>query len=64
MFYKNSIGTYLHGPILPKNPHLADYLIKVALEKKYKKTIELSSLDDSLEWRAHKAIAMKLGIEI
>ena len=27
MIYKNFIGTYLHGPFLPKNPHIADYLI-------------------------------------
>jgi len=54
--YKNSFGTYLHGPILPKNPHFADYLIKLALEKKYKKNIELQPLDDSLELQAHKYI--------
>lgn len=47
--YKNSIGTYLHGPILPKNPELADYLIEKALEKKYHKKIHLKKLDDSLE---------------
>src|SRR3989344_6830102 len=39
--YKNSIGSYLHGPILPKNPHLADWFITKALEKKYKKTVNL-----------------------
>ena len=35
--YKNVIGTYLHGPLLPKNPQLADLLIQRALEKKYGK---------------------------
>lgn len=54
--YKSSFGSYLHGPILPKNPHFADYLLKLALEKKYKKKIELTPLDDSLEWQAHNAI--------
>ncbi len=62
--YKNSFGTYLHGPILPKNPHLADYLIKLALEKKYKKNIDLSPLDDSLEWQAHNTIVKRLNIKI
>jgi len=62
--YKNSFGSYLHGPILPKNPHLADHLIKLALERKYKKIIDLSSLDDSLEWQAHEAIAKRLGISV
>lgn len=62
--YKNSFGTYLHGPILPKNPHFADHLIKLALEKKYKKSINLSPLDDSLEWQAHKTIVKRLGVGI
>ena len=33
--YKHAIGTYLHGPLLPKNPLIADYLIRNAFEKKY-----------------------------
>ena len=33
--YKNVIGTYLHGSILPKNPRLADFLIRTAVERKY-----------------------------
>ncbi len=37
--YKNSIGTYLHGPILPSNPELAVYLLQLAYEKKYGKKI-------------------------
>lgn len=59
--YKNSFGSYLHGPILPKNPHFADYLIKLALERKYLKKIVLSPLDDSIEWQAHKAIAKRIA---
>jgi hypothetical protein len=47
--YKNCYGTYIHGPLLPKNPKLADHLIKLALEQKYQKEIELKKLDDSLE---------------
>jgi len=53
--YKNSFCSYFHGPILPKNPFLADLLIKLALEKKYKKNINPSSLDDSLEWQANQS---------
>ncbi len=59
--YKNSFGTYLHGPILPKNPHFADLLIKRSLEKKYDKTINLSPLDDSLELQAHETILRKFN---
>lgn len=33
--YKNVIGTYLHGSLLPKNPRLADFMIEVAVRKKY-----------------------------
>lgn len=33
--YKNVIGTYLHGSILPKNPAVADFLIKTAAKRKY-----------------------------
>ncbi len=62
--YKNSFGTYLHGPILPKNPHFADLLIKIALEKKYKEEAKLQELDDKLEWDAHNAIANQLGIKV
>ena len=61
--YKNAFGTYLHGPILPKNPHFADFLLKLVLEKKYG-AIKLHPLDDSLEWVAHKTIARRLGVNI
>lgn len=64
--YKNTFGTYLHGPILPKNPEFADLLIKLALEKKYgvSPTVKLSPLDDSLETDARKSIAKKLSLDI
>lgn len=51
--YKNCIATYSHGPFLPKNPHIADRLITKALEVKYKKSVTLKPLDDTLEWQAH-----------
>ncbi len=57
--YKNVIGTHLHGPILPKNPKIADYLIKQALEKKYGKA-ELKDLDDTLENKANEYIVNML----
>ncbi len=60
--YKNSFGTYFHGPVLPKNPGFADLLIKLALEKKYDSPINLSPLDDSLELQAHTAIINTLKI--
>ncbi|HSD98420.1 MAG TPA: type 1 glutamine amidotransferase [Patescibacteria group bacterium] len=60
--YRNTIGTYFHGPILPKNPELADWLITKALEKKYKQTIELSPLDDSLSKKAREVVLTRLGV--
>lgn len=51
--YKNVIGTYLHGPLLPKNPQLADYLISCALKKKYGQDVVLAPLDDSQEKEAN-----------
>lgn len=54
--YKNVIGTYLHGPLLPKNPQVCDYLIQRALERKYKKKIELEPLEDKEEKEANEYI--------
>ncbi len=44
----NCFGTYLHGPLLPKNPDFADYLIALALKRKYGKA-DLEPFDDTLE---------------
>ncbi len=57
--YKNVFGTYLHGSLLPKNPHFADFLIELALEKRYGEKIKLSPLDDKLEWDAHNSVINK-----
>lgn len=59
--YKNSIGTYLHGPILPKNPEIADWLIEKALERKYKKKIKLEKLDDSLSQKARRSVLKEIA---
>lgn len=58
--YKNVFGTYLHGPLLPKNPWLTDLLIKRALERRYG-PIELQPLDDATELAAHDS-ALKLAM--
>lgn len=49
----NVIGTYLHGPLLPKNAWLADHLIALALERRYGTRPELEPLEDGLERAAH-----------
>lgn len=53
--YKNAIGCYLHGSLLPKNPRLADWLLQKALEVKYGQGIQLVPLDNTLELQAHQA---------
>ncbi len=53
--YKNAIGTYLHGSVLPKNPYLADHLILAALCRRYGKVKPLSCINDTIEMAAHQA---------
>lgn len=57
--YMNVFGTYLHGSLLPKNPHFADYLIELALEKRYGEKFKLSPLDDKLEIETHNSLIGK-----
>jgi CobQ-like glutamine amidotransferase family enzyme len=53
---RNVIGTYLHGPLLPKNVWLADRLIELALE------VELEPLDDAFEDAAHQSARRAAGV--
>lgn len=49
--YRNAYGTYMHGSLLPKNPHFADHLIELALQRKYgKKDWSDSAIDEAGEW--------------
>ena len=52
--YKNVFGTYLHGSLLPKNPHFADYLIELALGSKPE------PLDDTIENLTHESLINKI----
>ena len=53
----NIIGTYMHGSLLPKNPHLADHIIGRALRRRG--GASLSRLDDSAELAAHDWILQR-----
>ena len=55
--YKNVIGTYLHGSILPKNPLIADWLIERAVRRKFG-SFQAEHIDDSLAEKA-RAQAIK-----
>jgi len=56
-----AIGTYLHGPLLPKNPAFADLLLEWALAHATGITCELAPLDDEIETRAHDAALARRG---
>jgi CobQ-like glutamine amidotransferase family enzyme len=53
--WRNVFGTYLHGPLLPKNAPLADHLIGLALAHNGGRALDLEPLEDSLEAAAHES---------
>lgn len=57
----NLIGTYLHGPLLPKNPQVADYLIAQAYDRRGD-VLELAPLDDAIELEANRVMAKRLDV--
>jgi len=59
---KNIVGTYLHGPLLPKNAWLADHLIELALERRYGERPELEPLPDELERAAEASARSAAGV--
>ena len=58
--YKNAIGCYLHGSLLPKNPWLADRLLAAALSHRLQEPVTLEPLNDELEEHAHEAVAARM----
>jgi hypothetical protein len=58
--YREVYATYLHGPVLPKNPWLADHLLSRALAHRYSDAGPLDPLTDQAETRAHAA-ALRLA---
>ena len=48
-FQNNVIATYLHGPLLSKNPELCDYIIKYCLDRRYNENVILEPLNDEFE---------------
>ena len=58
--YREVYATYLHGPVLPKNPGLADHLLSRALAHRYRDIGPLAPLPDHAEAHAHAA-ALRLA---
>jgi CobQ-like glutamine amidotransferase family enzyme len=63
--YRNTYGTYLHGSFLPKNPHFADHILRLAMARRYGPEAAAlldAPLDDALEWQAHELMLRRLGV--
>jgi lipid II isoglutaminyl synthase (glutamine-hydrolysing) len=58
--YRQVYATYLHGPVLPKNPWLADHLLATAIARRHPDFGPLTPLADQTEERAHAA-ALRLA---
>jgi CobQ-like glutamine amidotransferase family enzyme len=54
-----AVGTYLHGPLLPRNPWFADWLLEQALAHRLGEAPALTPLDDELEEEAHAISARR-----
>ncbi len=64
-FYSGQVlGTYMHGPLFPKNPQMADFVIYKGLKKRNPdlKLEDLQLLDDTLEHKALDAMLHRLGV--
>ena len=63
--HRNVVATYLHGPLLPKNPEVADYLIRAALKRRSARTgvsaCELALLDDAVEIAANEYVVARFA---
>lgn len=66
--YRNVVGTYLHGPLLAKNPHVADDLLARALDRHLRRTgkgagrAALVPLDDAVELAANEELCKRFGV--
>lgn len=61
-FYNGVVlGTYMHGPLLPKNPEIADFILSKALSKRHE-DVELEPLNDMLELKAKEVMMKRLGL--
>ncbi|MBF1118885.1 MAG: glutamine amidotransferase, partial [Solobacterium sp.] len=57
-----TIATYMHGPLLPKNPAIADEVILRGLNRRYA-VDQLEKLQDTLENAAHDAMLKRLNVK-
>ena len=61
--YKNAVGCYYHGPLLPKNPAVTDFFIQRIIEVKYGDRIVLKKLPDIFENKARETLFKRFKVE-
>ena len=66
VLYRNVLGTYSHGPLLSKNPEIADYLLAAALRRWSERTDSplppMEALNDEVEFAANAYMCKRLGV--
>lgn len=61
--YKNVVATYLHGPLLIKNPMLCDYILSGAMKNKYDDFSGFEMLDDKIEDAANESVVKRFLVQ-
>jgi hypothetical protein len=60
--YRNAVGCYLHGALLPKNPNLADWLLQAGLNRRHESGVILTTLGDDVERAAHESAVRRAEV--
>jgi hypothetical protein len=60
--YRNAVGCYLHGALLPKNPNLADWLLQAGLNRRHESGVILTTLGDEVERAAHESAVRRAEV--
>jgi CobQ-like glutamine amidotransferase family enzyme len=60
--YRNAVGCYLHGALLPKNPNLADWLLRAGLNRRHESGVILGKLGDEVERAAHESAVRRAEV--
>lgn len=63
LIYRNVVATYLHGPLLPKNPEVCDWLLERALKRRYGRSAALAELSDVQELQANRNIVERYAAQ-
>lgn len=64
VLYRNVIASYLHGPLLGKNPEVADFLIRTAIEQRVGAAVTLPPMADAVELAANSYLCQRAGVSL